>query len=175
MTRNIVQCSRCGTQLDLSAFATGQTVACQCGTQLIVPPPEAEGAQQPSGPPQAPPQAPPHVGPQPSGPAPGPHPSQVHPQYVQATSQCRQATHALVFGILGVVIACLGLIFGPIAISKAKEADKMIKANPRLEGSGMALAGRVLGIIATILGVIALIQFIAVVAGMGCMLQGGDW
>jgi hypothetical protein len=166
VARNVAKCSRCGMELDVSGFEVGQTVACQCGTHLTVPPPGVGPPEPPPGPRGAP-QAPPYHGPPLQGePWPGPPPGPYGAPYMQPRVQCPEATHALVFGILGFVIGCLGLVFGPIAISKANEADRKIKANPHLEGSGMALAGKILGIIGVIYGTIAIIYliFIAIMA-----------
>jgi DNA-directed RNA polymerase subunit RPC12/RpoP len=167
MTRNIVQCSRCGTQLDLSAFATGQTVACQCGTQLIVPPPPVQAAQpiqqqQPGPPPgqpwrQPPPGAPPNI----------PPVSPPMPPYPQARQKCKEAGEALTYAIIS--IFCLGVILGPVAIVKANRAQRIMQANPSLDGSGKATAAKVIGIITTILGAIGIIRIVAMLA------TGGSW
>ena len=63
---------------------------------------------------------------------------------------CKQASDAFIFAILGAVfwIICgLGVIFGPIAIVKAAEARRLMDRDPRLLGSGKALASLVLGIV----------------------------
>jgi len=55
------------------------------------------------------------------------------------------ATASLVYGILGLIIC--GVVFGPLAISKANAAKRSIAENPIYGGGGMATAGMVLGII----------------------------
>jgi hypothetical protein len=55
------------------------------------------------------------------------------------------AAAALTFGIIGLFIC--GVIFGPLAISKANSAKRMMAQDPTLTGGGMATAGLVLGII----------------------------
>src|SRR5205814_210484 len=47
---------------------------------------------------------------------------------------CKEADEALKNAIIG--IFCFGVIVGPIAISKALQAKKMIALNPQLTGSG---------------------------------------
>jgi hypothetical protein len=65
------------------------------------------------------------------------------------------ATASLVFGLLGLLIC--GVIFGPIAISKANAAKAAIKMDPTLGGEGLATAGMVLGIIDIVGAVILLL------------------
>jgi len=55
VAQNIVKCQQCGTALDLSSFAVGQTVACPCGAHLTVPPPPATAPQPAQSLQQAPP------------------------------------------------------------------------------------------------------------------------
>ncbi len=61
------------------------------------------------------------------------------------TETCKEAKDALTYALIG--IFCFGVILGPVAISKAVKAKKLINANPRLGGSGMATAGMVIGIL----------------------------
>ena len=70
----------------------------------------------------------------------------------EATIPCKEANEALTYGIVG--IFCFGFILGPIAVSKALKAKKMIAMNPRLAGSGKATAGLVLGILAFVFWII---------------------
>lgn len=58
------------------------------------------------------------------------------------------AVKSLVFGIIGLFIC--GIIFGPLAISKANEAKTAMKTDPTLGGEGLATAGMVLGVLAII-------------------------
>jgi hypothetical protein len=55
------------------------------------------------------------------------------------------ASQSLVFGIIGLFIC--GIIFGPLAISKANAAKAAIKMDPTLGGEGLATAGLVLGVL----------------------------
>ncbi len=72
----------------------------------------------------------------------------------EATIPCKEATEALTYGIIG--LFCFGIVLGPVAISKALKAKKMIAMNPQLAGSGKATAGLVLGIIALVFWVIGI-------------------
>lgn len=62
-----------------------------------------------------------------------------------ATVECPEAAEALKYALIGII--CFGIILGPIAISKALKAKKMIAANPALTGSGKATAALIIGII----------------------------
>lgn len=55
------------------------------------------------------------------------------------------AVSSMVFGIIGLLIC--GIIFGPIAISKAQSAKQELQFNPTYGGAGFATAGLVLGIV----------------------------
>ena len=55
------------------------------------------------------------------------------------------AVQSLVFGLIGLFIC--GVIFGPLAISKASSAKAAIRSDPTLGGEGLATAGTVLGVI----------------------------
>jgi hypothetical protein len=55
------------------------------------------------------------------------------------------ASQALVYGIIGLFIC--GVIFGPLAISKANSAKAAMKMDPTLGGEGLATAGTVLGVL----------------------------
>lgn len=57
---------------------------------------------------------------------------------------CELAKSALHYSILG--FFCLGIVFGPIAISKALQARKQIREDPRLEGLAKANVALLLGI-----------------------------
>jgi len=69
------------------------------------------------------------------------------------------AVAALVYGIVGLLFC--GVIFGPVAISKANTAKRAIASNPTYGGGGLATAGLVLGIIDLIA------FFVFVIARMG--------
>ena len=68
---------------------------------------------------------------------------------------CPEADEALKYAIIG--IFCFGIILGPIAISKAFKARKMIQANPRLSGEGKVTAAITIGFIGLALWVIGLL------------------
>ncbi len=77
------------------------------------------------------------------------------PVVEEATIPCKEAGEALKYALIG--IFCFGIILGPMAISKASKAKKMIQANPRLSGLGKANAGMIIGIIVMILWVLGMI------------------
>lgn len=78
------------------------------------------------------------------------------PQMEEGTIPCKEAGEALKYAIIG--IFCFGIILGPVAISKALKAKKMIEKNPDLTGSGKATAALIIGIIVVILWVIGMIS-----------------
>lgn len=64
----------------------------------------------------------------------------------EATIPCEEAGEALKYAIIS--LFCFGFILGPIAISKALKARKLINMDPRLTGSGKATAALVIGAVA---------------------------
>jgi len=78
------------------------------------------------------------------------------PMVDMATIPCKEADEALKYAIIG--IFCFGVILGPVAISKALNAKKMIALNPRLSGSGKVTASLIIGTIAFILSVLGIIR-----------------
>ncbi len=66
------------------------------------------------------------------------------PVVEEATEPCKEANNALTMAIVG--IFCFGIILGPLAISSALKARRMIGQNPRLTGSGKATAALIIGI-----------------------------
>jgi len=80
----------------------------------------------------------------------------------EATMPCKEAKEALTYAIIG--LFCFGVILGPVAISKAAKAKKMIALNPRLTGSGQATAATVIGIIALTFWVLSIIMRVAAVS-----------
>ena len=78
--------------------------------------------------------------------------------------QAPGAVTSLVCAIIGFAIWPLGIILGPIAIYYGNQARDAIKADPSLEGSGMATAGYVIGIVVTVLAFIWLLVVILMFA-----------
>jgi len=72
------------------------------------------------------------------------------------TVPCKEADEALKYAIVG--IFCFGVILGPLAISKAHKAKKMIEADPHLMGAGKATAALWLGWAVLILWVLGIIS-----------------
>ena len=73
----------------------------------------------------------------------------------EATVPCKEAGEALTLAFVG--LFCFGFIVGPLAISKALKARKLIELNPRLSGWGKANAAVVVGTIALVASVLFLI------------------
>jgi len=73
----------------------------------------------------------------------------------EATIPCKEANEALTYSIIA--LFCFGVVLGPIAISKALKAKKMIEMNPRLSGSGKATAAIIIGTIALVFWVLGII------------------
>lgn len=74
------------------------------------------------------------------------------PMVEQATFPCPEADEALKYALIGII--CFGIILGPVAISKAMQAKKMIAANPSLTGSGKATAALIIGILDFVLSLL---------------------
>jgi hypothetical protein len=75
---------------------------------------------------------------------------------VEPTIPCKEANEALICAIVG--IFCIGIILGPVAISKAAKARKMITADPRLQGAGKATAATIIGVLVIILWIIGIVS-----------------
>ena len=73
-----------------------------------------------------------------------------------ATIPCKEANEALTYAIVG--LFCFGIILGPVALSKAAKARKMMKLNPQLTGSGKVTAATIIAIVALVLWVLGLIS-----------------
>lgn len=71
------------------------------------------------------------------------------------TMPCPEAGEALKYAIIG--LFCFGIVLGPIAISKALNAKRLIAANPSLTGGGKATAALVIGISELVLWVLGTI------------------
>jgi hypothetical protein len=74
----------------------------------------------------------------------------------ELTMPCKEASEALKYAIIG--IFCFGIILGPMAISKASNAKKMIEDDPRLTGAGKADAAKIIGIVVIVLWSLGLIS-----------------
>jgi hypothetical protein len=66
------------------------------------------------------------------------------PVMEEGDTPCENAGKALTYSIIG--IFCFGVVFGPLAVAKALEARKEIRADPRLSGLAKANIGLLLGI-----------------------------
>jgi hypothetical protein len=66
----------------------------------------------------------------------------------ELTEPCQEANIAFILAMVSVVLSifCCGLILGPVAIVRGAEAMKLINENPRLTGSGKALAAIIVGV-----------------------------
>jgi hypothetical protein len=78
------------------------------------------------------------------------------PPMEEGNEPCEAAGKALTYSIIG--IFCFGIIFGPMAISKAIEAKREIRDNPRVAGLAKANVGLLLGIAVLILWVVGMIS-----------------
>ena len=88
----------------------------------------------------------------------------VTPVLEEPTLPCKEANEALTFAIVG--LFCCSLIFGPIAISKASQAKKLIQADSRLAGAEKANAAMITGIISIVLAVLNIISRAAHTKGL---------
>jgi hypothetical protein len=79
----------------------------------------------------------------------------------ELTAPCNEANVAFMLAIASVIgsIFCCGFILGPVAIVRGAEAMKLINENPRLTGSGKALAAIIVGVITFGMGVFFLVLF----------------
>jgi hypothetical protein len=84
------------------------------------------------------------------------------PMVEEATMPCKEAGEALTYAIIS--LFCFGFILGPIAISKALKAKKMMAMNPRLTGSGKATAAIIIGIVGLVVWVLSLIARVTTAA-----------
>lgn len=73
----------------------------------------------------------------------------------EATIPCKEATEALTYSIISILICAP--ILGPIALSKASKAKKMIEMNPRLSGSGKVTAAQIIATVALVLWVLGIV------------------
>ncbi len=77
------------------------------------------------------------------------------PQLTDGNMACEEAQQALNYAIIG--IFCFGIIFGPMAISKAVAARRLIREDPRLTGEAKANVALILGIMVLLLWLIGVI------------------
>lgn len=80
---------------------------------------------------------------------------QGRPMLELVTLPCTEARVALIYALVGLL--CCGIILEPIAIIKAIRAGNMIAENPRLTGSGMAIAALTIAILGLVLWAIGII------------------
>ncbi|HVR39213.1 MAG TPA: hypothetical protein VMU84_08950 [Thermoanaerobaculia bacterium] len=78
------------------------------------------------------------------------------PMVERATKLCPEADEALKYAIIA--LFCLGIILGPVALSKASAARKLINADPSLLGSSQVTAATVMAIFAIGLWLLANIE-----------------
>jgi hypothetical protein len=78
------------------------------------------------------------------------------PAYTGAKKTLPEANHALTYAIIG--FFCLGFVLGPVAIVKGTSAKKLIAADPRWGGEGIATAAQIIGVIETLLSVLYIIS-----------------
>ncbi|MCW2767310.1 MAG: hypothetical protein JWO11_3269 [Nocardioides sp.] len=92
------------------------------------------------------------------------------PLYPQLRTMHPSATTAMTLGLVSLIggfMCGLPLVLGPFAWWTGARARRDIRADPRLDGDGQALAGMVTGIIATVflaIGVLALVLLAGLVA-----------
>lgn len=89
------------------------------------------------------------------------------PLYPQVRTTHPSASTAMALGLVGLIggFACaLPLVLGPFAWWIGAKARREIRADPRLDGDGQALAGVVTGIIATVFLTIAVLALTALIA-----------
>ncbi|WP_421084409.1 hypothetical protein [Rothia nasimurium] len=67
----------------------------------------------------------------------------------------KHAQNAMIFGILSIVIAGLGVVFGPLALSQVRKAESY---------GAEATVGKVTGWIGLVLGILSLLFIIAYIA-----------
>lgn len=77
------------------------------------------------------------------------------PPIKEGDEPCEAAGKALLYSIIG--IFCFGIIFGPMAISKAVEARREIRENPQLAGLAKANVGLLLGIMVLVFWVLGMV------------------
>lgn len=81
------------------------------------------------------------------------------PVFESITQPCAEASEALKYGIVSLL--CIGIILGPIAISKGLAARRMMEANPNLTGSGKATAAIILGIVGFVFSLLLVVGKVA--------------
>ena len=81
--------------------------------------------------------------------------SEPPPMPEEQTRECEEAGEALKYALFG--IFCFGIILGPVAISKARKAKRMIEADPHLTGIGKANAAIWIGAVVLVLWALGII------------------
>lgn len=76
------------------------------------------------------------------------------PVFQSVTETCAEAKEAIKYALVGFL--CFGVIFGPVAISKAMKAKEKMRANPNLLGWGLATAATILGVASFILSAVGI-------------------
>jgi hypothetical protein len=72
------------------------------------------------------------------------------------TKFCKEAKEALTLSIIG--LFCCAIILCPMAISKANNAKQQIRANPSLDGNGVATAAIVIAAGGLVLWAVSLLS-----------------
>ena len=75
---------------------------------------------------------------------------------VEPTIPLKEANDALKYAIIG--IFCFGIILGPMALSKAGEAQKMIDNDPRYKGAGKVKAAYIIGSLAILFWLVGIVN-----------------
>lgn len=81
------------------------------------------------------------------------------PPVEQAPVENATASEALKYALIGLI--CLGIVLGPMAISRAIRAKREIAEDPTQTGGGKATAALTLGIIDLVLWIVGLVVRVA--------------
>ena len=69
----------------------------------------------------------------------------------------------------------VGLVLGILAVYYFKQADRLIKSNPKVGGRGMAIAGLFTGIIGIVMGALYLVFWIFYATLIAAVLSAGAY
>ncbi|HLC74728.1 MAG TPA: DUF4190 domain-containing protein [Candidatus Nanoarchaeia archaeon] len=89
-----------------------------------------------------------------------------------------KAIASMVLGIISLptsFIPFVGLVLGILAVYYFKQADRLIKSNPKVGGRGMAIAGLVTGIIGIVMGALYLVFWIFYATLIATLLSAGTY